>query len=269
MADAVLPPVPTGSPTAQAAANDQPPAPTAEKKEVSEPTPEELEWQKLSGSAQDRFRELIAERNQALNEREALLQTQSRPLPPPPPAYEQTPQVTADSGLGRKLTPQEIAALESLRSYGVLTVDDAKALMAQNQMQEQKMKEYFQDMQDQLLIENEYRRLEGIYNGKDGKPSFDRTLVEDHMKRNAIYNPEKAYSDMYRDELYDWKYKSQQSGGKSFYSEKPVGSTGASTEPVTIEGVRARLQQPDGKQWWEDNRAKILPILGQLQGSNS
>lgn len=248
-------------------ANDQPAAPTAEKREVNEPTPEELEWQKLSGSAQDRFRQVITERNQALNEKEALLQNLRTAPPPPPPAP--TPQVPEDSGLGRKLTPQEIAALESLRSYGVLTLDDAKALMANQQAQEEKMKNYFQDLQDQMLIENEYRRLEGLYNGGDGRPKFDRTIVEDHMKRSAIYNPEKAFEDLYRDELYDWRFSHQQGQKPNFYSEKPVGSTGAATEPITIDGVRARLQQPDGKQWWEDNRAKILPILGQLQGSNS
>lgn len=217
--------------------DDKPGASSANQSQEQK-SPEEMEWDKLKGSTQDRIRELIKERNDL---RQSLTKTpQFAPQP-------QTQYPVAPTQSDVQMTPEQQAAVQNLRKFGIVTRDD------------------IQTLQDQLVLDNEYARLEGLYSGSDGEPRFDRVEIEDHMKRTGIYNPEKAYQDLYREELYDAQHKQQSTGSRS-YSEKPRGSVGASTEPVTIDSIKARLSQPDGREWWEKNRERLLPMLGELMG---
>lgn len=229
---------------------DQPESPTDEKNDLGEPTPEELEFRKLKGSSQERFSSLLGQRNQALAEKESavnrvnelearnkLLEGQTLTSPAP-----ETPAFTG------QMTPEQQQAVENLRKFGIVTQGDLQAL------------------QDQLILDAEYQRLETMYGGKGGGPSFDRVEIEEYMKTTGIYNPQKAFEDLYREELFDLRKKSEEreEPSRQVYTEKPSGSGMGKTEPLTVDSLRERLSRPDGMQWWDKNRERILPLMGQL-----
>jgi len=208
---------------------------------LPQPTAEELEWNKLSGPVQKRVRHLLDERNN-LREKVQTLETT--------PAYVPSTATAPAQAQDDVITPEQQQAVENLRKFGVLTTKD------------------LQKVQDQMTLDNEYIRLEQRYEGGDGRPVFDRSEVEKHMRDTGIYNPEKAYEDLYRDELFDWR-SSQRSSQRSdtprqTFSERPTSSTASKTEPLTVDGLRQRLAQPDGREWWEKNRERILPLVGSL-----
>lgn len=233
-------------------ADEQQQAPPAQQSQGGEPTPEELEWNKLGGRTQDRVKQLIRERNQW---REAA---QTQPTPPVQQTY--VPPVSVQNEIvSDKLTPEQELAIENLRKFGVWTKKDQEEY---DRKQEAKFQARQQEVEDEVLIETEYARLEGVHDGSDGLPAFDRALIEEHMKATGVYNPEKAYEDLYRDEIFDsWARKGESS--KPTYSEKPK-PVSNQTEPLTLDGLRERLRQPDGQAWWEKNRERLLPQVGEL-----
>lgn len=242
----------------QPTADEKQPASPAEQSQGGEPSPEELEFSKLSGSAQERFKAILR-KNRELNEtaQKAVemaqeLQRQRLAEQETPPAQEERPATT---------TEQELA-IENLRKFGVWTKKDQEEQEARwKAEQEEKQRE----LQDSMLIETEYSRLENKHNGSDGLPRFDREIVEAHMQESGVYNPEKAYEDLYRDEMFDQWAKQQSGGSSQVYTEKPRTSVGTTTEPLSLDGLRERLRQSDGKEWWDKNRERLLPLLGELQ----
>lgn len=230
-------------------------APPANQNQGAEPTPEELEWNKLGGGTQERVRQLIRERNELRNTVQNLQTVQQ----PTPQQVQVAPSV--QNQIPGQLTPEQELAIENLRKFGVWTKKDQEEYDRKLRSQEA---DRLQEIEDNTLIETEYARLEAIHNGSDGLPAFDRALIEEHMKATGVYNPEKAYEDLYRDEIFDAWAKGQD-GGKapSTFSEKPRSST-TQTEPLTLDGLRERLRQPDGKEWWEKNRERLLPQVGEL-----
>ena len=245
-------------------AEEQPQESPTEQNQGSEPTPEELEWSKLGGGSQERFRQVIRERNEYRKQLEQ--QPQPPAYVPPAPVQEPVQQQSVVSEDG-KLTPEQELAIENLRKFGVLTKKDLAEFEKRQEEEEKRQQEIMsqkaQETQDSLLIENEYSRLENLHNGKDGMPSFDRVIIEEHMKATGIYNPEKAYEDLYKDEMYDSWAKSQTKQETRTYSEKPS-SVASKSEPLSLDGLRERLRQPDGKVWWDKNRERLLPLVGDL-----
>ena len=230
----------TATPTVETKEGSQEQTPQQEAVvETHQPTAEELEWNKLSGPVQKRVRTLLDERNE-LRAKVQTIETQVPYAETPAPATTQTQEV---------MTPEQQQAVENLRKFGILTTQD------------------LQKVEDKMTLDNEYTRLETRYSGDDGKPVFDRSEVERHMRDTGIYNPEKAYEDLYRDELFDWRsnQKSHRSETpRQTYSERPSASTVSKTEPLTVDGLRQRLAQPDGREWWDKNRERILPMIGSL-----
>jgi DNA-directed RNA polymerase subunit F len=222
------------------ASREEPMPQQEEEAERHQPTAEELEWNKMSGPVQKRVRNLLEERNNLRNE----VQTIKAQIPYAPQQVAQVQPTTSE-----EVTPEQQQAVENLRKFGILTTKD------------------LQEVQDQLTLDSEYMRLETRYSGDDGKPVFDRSEVERHMRDTGIYNPEKAYEDLYRDELFDWRSNQMSQRAETprqTYSERPSASTQSKTEPLTVDGLRQRLAQPDGREWWDKNREKILPIIGSL-----
>lgn len=214
--------------------------PTEQKPTVSE---EEQEWSSLKGTTQDRVRQVVQEKNEykaklssmeeKLKELEGKISTATTTVPPAP---------TVDG----ELSPEQQKAIATLEKFGIVT--------------EKKLQAY----KDSILIENTYKELEGKYSGEDGKPAFNRSAIEKHMQSTGIYNPEKAYEDLYKEELFDLKMKERTSGGQS-YTARPSGVGGQrGGEQLTAKSLAERLRKPDGRQWWEKNRNKILPVVGEL-----
>lgn len=243
---------PKGNPIA----DEQQQTPPVDQSQSGEQTPEELEWAKMGGRTRDRIRQLIHERDEWRNTAQAAKQTPPEPIQPtvvPPPSVQ--------NQFPGQLTPEQELAIENLRKFGIWTKKDQEEF---EKKQEQLLQSRQQAVEDEVLIETEYARLEAAHNGSDGLPAFDRNLIEEHMKATGVYNPEKAYEDLYRDEIFDaWSRKSN-APSRDTYSEKPKGSTTAGTEPLTLAGLQERLRQPDGKDWWDKNRDRLLPQVGEL-----
>ena len=245
---------PKGNPIAE----EQQQAPPAQQNQgtTQSPEPEATEWSKLGGGTQQRVRDLIRQRNEWRQAAQTAAQTQpTQPLPQEPVAPSVQNQVPG------QLTPEQELAIENLRKFGVWTKKDQAEFEAK---QNESLNATKQEVEDNILIESEYARLEAVHNGSDGLPAFDRQIIEEHMKATGVYNPEKAYEDLYRDEMYDSWAKGQSGKQSTTYSEKPRSVT-SGTEPLTLEGLRERLRQPGGREWWEKNRERLLPMLGDLQ----
>ena len=115
----------------------------------------------------DRFQEVIKERNELRDAlKNAHLQTQ-------------TPQ-TSEPEVEDELTKEAVAELAKL---GFVRKSDVEKVI------EAKLAE------DKMVAEIEQKvvKLEADWNGKDGKPKFDRNEVADFMEKNGIYDPEYAF----------------------------------------------------------------------------
>jgi hypothetical protein len=242
-------------------ADEQPPASPADQSQGEELSPEELEWNRLGGRTQDRVRKLISKAHdweaEAIRAREELELTKAQALSHPSELPKQ------DAIDDQKMTPEQELAIENLRKFGVWTKKDQQEMEAR---QQQEVAVQRQQLEDEILIKSEYTRLANLHNGKDGLPRFDEAEIENHMKQTGVYNPEKAYDDLYRDEIFD-SWAKEHTGGTqepSAYSERPSGSVSGHTEPLTLEGLRERLREKDGKIWWDQNRERLLPLLGDL-----
>ena len=115
-----------------------------------------------------------------------------------------------------------------------------------------------QALSDQMILNQTHDRLEGKYTGSEGKPRYDREVIEDHIRKTGILNPEAAYKNLYEDELTDYHVKELMKN-KAPYSEGPGKSpkkgapTGLSREDI------AKMTPAE----YEKNRDKILKLAQQ------
>lgn len=110
------------------------------------------------------------------------------------------------------------------------------------------------------------KTLSSKYDGKDGRPVFDPSEVANYAKENGIFNLEAAYRDMHWKELIDFEKK--QDSSDDVETEKPNSanpSKSGERVKLTAEFLRDRLAQPDGKEWYEKNRDKILAATAKGQ----
>jgi hypothetical protein len=125
---------------------------------IEQPTEEEVEFNKLDGKAQDRFKSVWARARQAEEALEAERQSRQTFTPPAP---------------GNQLAPDQRTAIETLSKFGITTDDklDAKINSAFNQ----------------LRWDNEQTRLEGKYTGQNGEPQYVREEMEDYIRKHPQY----------------------------------------------------------------------------------
>jgi len=106
----------------------------------------------------------------------------------------------------------------------------------------------------------------GTKNVEDGRPNFDPTEVANHAKKQGIFNLEAAYRDLHWKELIDFEKK--QSTTEDVETERP--NSPSQSKPnervkLTQDFLKERLSQPDGKEWYEKNRDKIMSALSKGQ----
>lgn len=189
------------------------------------------EWSTMSGSTQDRIRQLIKERNDLRDLNSNLRQSFNKPADPKPEKTDG--EMTADE------------ALEKLSSAGVATQDFVNRSIGQ------------------IYINQDHSRLEGKYDGSNNLPKYVREEVEDYARSNGFgANFEAAFKQMYFDEFVDAA--KGKSTPKQPYTEKPTSSVRIGEKPLTLESLKERLKKPDGPAWWQKNREKIEPLLGKL-----
>lgn len=129
-------------------------------------------------------------------------------------------------------------------------------ITAQQKEDEDRAAQYAKDLEN----------LSQKYDGKDGRPTFDPTEVANHAKKQGIFNLEAAYRDLHWKELIDFEKK--QSTTEDVETERP--NSPSQSKPnervkLTQDFLKDRLSQPDGKEWYEKNRDKIMSALSKGQ----
>lgn len=199
--------------------------------EDGQQTSEEVEFNSLKGTTQERIKTLIRQRNEALKRTE---NTQIMPLSNVPDNGQQPAQV------------QE--AVHKLESVGIATKKTVEETVRQEI--------------GALRYENEMNRLASSYSGEQG-PKFEREEYEDFVRNNpqyAGYLPEDVFKmKMYPEEFRDLELKGA-STQKRTTTLRPTKQS-VTEEPLTLETIEARLKEPDGRQWYDKNYNKINAVL--------
>jgi len=230
--------------------------------EAQEPKQEDIpeDWNSLSGKAQDRFKQIMKQKNEALKEREALqrereaLQEERERLQRELEQLRNTR--TAPIPPGGDLTPEEQAAVNRLKQIGAFaSKEDVEAEI-------RKITERIQAERDREVLDRLHSSLESKFSGEDGLPAYDRSEIEDHMRKKGIYDPEAAYRDLYFEEIVEAKSSKQPK--KEPYSEKTRSRIPSGT-PWTPETLAERLRKPDGRQFYLKNADKINALYKQWE----
>jgi len=195
---------------------------------------EEQEFNKLSGSTQDRIRSLVKRARTAEEDAErakALALNSTTKLPPPPPTY----------------NPDVKDAVGKLSDAGIAT------------------KEYVESLVNNLRQQDRYQsrltELERTENGQNGRPRFEKYEYEDFVKTNPqyqYYDPKDVYDIMYKEELTDWTVKNYKAGGstQSMKSNRSTSEMDVWTPEYIEENIKTQ-----GVQWYEKNIDKINKVL--------
>lgn len=228
-------------------------------KGAQEPEKEEVpdEWSNLSGKAQDRFKQIMRQKNEALSERETLTQERERLQRELEELRSARPAPMPQSG---DLSPEEQAAIARLKQIGAFATKeeiDAKV---------KEVTERVQAERDRELLDRTHENLEGKYSGSDNLPAYDRQEIEEYMRKNGIYNPEAAYRDKYFDEILEAKQTKQTK--KEPYTERTKSRIPGGT-PWSPETLAERLNKPDGRAFYQKNREKINMLYDQWRNDGA
>lgn len=188
-------------------------------------------------SAEARINELTAELRTTQDELRGMKEERKVPTPPP----------------DRPVTPEVQKAVGALRDLKFVQEDD--------------LNKKIQEIEDRLALNTAHLRLEGSYDGSDGRPKYEKSAVEGYMRQNGVYNPEVAYKAMHETELLDWALKKAEGSTKKRpFVERP-GSPGSNRDDNTItrEKIAEALKTPAGRDWYEQNRDKILELTAKGQ----
>lgn len=219
--------------THEASSAEEKPAETAENTQSvteeshpqskSETAAEEVEFNSLSGSAQDRIRTIIQERNQLKEQLTRQAQDDNNAV-----GYSSANSYQPSQSTSNDAEVQKAAQLLKEKA-GMVTREELDRVLAR------------------IETDKIHSTLEKEFDGSNDTPRYDRVEVEDYARRHNIWDLRAAYRDMYFDELVD----SQKSKQRRSYSptEKPRAST--PQEPVTISSIREKLRGPEGRAYYE------------------
>ncbi|MDE2106325.1 MAG: hypothetical protein KGL39_54400 [Patescibacteria group bacterium] len=200
---------------------------------------EEVEFNSLSGSAQDRFRKIIRDLRQTREENEHLKrqpvygQTPFGQVPPPP-------------------NPDIQEAVRKLSEVGIATKDEVRKIIAETL--------------GTVRFDDELNKLEGELDGNDGRPRFTREEYEDYINRHPQYRnylPRDVYSVMYDEELTEWKIAHRSAKPKTQSSSLKPTKTSVQDEEWTPEYIEQKIQE-EGPSWYDRHKDKINQVLSKL-----
>jgi hypothetical protein len=122
-------------------------------------------------------------------------------------------------------------AKEQAKKLGLLTVDDIDTKVSAYVEQREKAKEILDSCQ----------KLEGEFDGKDGRPKFETQSMLEYMRDEGIKDPQKAYKLKFEDEIDQWKQQ-QLSGAKKkgIYTEQGLSGN---KEPPVVKLTRDNLKE--------------------------
>lgn len=231
--DAMLQGQETPAPTSQVQNGSQIDAP-----DTGDQSEEEVEFNKLTGSTQDRIRKLVHDKREAM-EKAQQYESVLRTTPPPPPT-EQNPDVQQ--------------AVRKLSDVGIATKDDVDTRISQSL--------------GALRYEAEMQRLASTYTGKDGEPQFDRTEYEEFIRDNPVYvnyYPEDTFKmKMFPDEFANMGNKSQTVSASKTLKPTRTSQQKETFTPEYIEEKMKSLSPDERKQWYQENLSEINATLGKM-----
>ena len=201
---------------------------------------EEVEFNKLTGSTQERIRQLSHKARAAMEEAE-MYKNASRTVPPPPPQEIES-------------NPDVQQAVQKLRGVGIATQEDVDSRISQSLAT--------------LRYEQEMARLASVYTGKDNKPSFDRSEYEEFVRDNPVY------ANYYPEDTFKMKMFADEFSGSSDAAPdvnepktlKPT-KTSQHKESLTPEYIEEKLKSLDAdgkKQWYSEHLSEINATLGKM-----
>ena len=227
-------------------ANDQPPASQANQGGQDDTVtplnqqPEEVEFNSLSGNAQDRVRELVKRAKDAEAEAERVKNFA------PQPAYVPSAPVTPDN-----LEVQQ--AVRKLSEVGIATKEDVESTI--------------NTRLNQIRWDQEMSRLSNEYSGNDNSPKFVREEVEDYIRSHPQfmgYAPE----DVFKYKMFPDNYTGTQSAQRHTPSLRPTKPVTGQPGAMSVEFIAERTditKYPDAREWQEEHKAEIDKVLGTMR----
>jgi len=187
-------------------------------------------------SAEARINELIAKNKELANKLDTI---EEKMAPPPPPPTDST----------QELTPEVQKAVNYLKKLGFVTKEE----------QEKKIRE----VQDRAYLDAEHGRLENRFSGADGRPKYEKREIEEYMRKRGIYDPEVAYEQLFKKELFDFELKKYEGDRKKKPFVQKTGSSAGTRDDNTItrEKIAEWIKTPEGRIKYEQNRDKILKMM--------
>lgn len=211
---------------------------------VEQQTPEEIEFNSLSGSTQDRIKKLAQDKRRMAEELETLRRGQTAYIPPAPGSNYQN--------------PDEEAAIKTLASKGIAT--------------DEKVNRLLDERLNALRWENEQLRLESKYSGKGDTPHYVREEVEDFINSHPQYRGYSA-EDVFRYKMFPDEFMNleiQKRGSKTGQSPtlRPTARVVSQQQGLTPEYIADRTdirKYPDALEWQEEHKHEIDKVLSQMQ----
>lgn len=127
---------------------------------------------------------------------------------------------------------------------------------------------------DQYLVRIEWDRKhdrnEAEVGSRKGLPAYDREEVERHARERGISDPMAAYRDLYFDEILDATKRGGRPTSKPVTTAKPSKPAGDDRQPLDLEGFRAKLNGPKGREFYEKlmkNPQEFDRVMQTLSGS--
>lgn len=203
---------------------------------VEQQSPEEIEFNNLTGSTKERIRQLARDKRE-LTQR---LEQQTNTVVPPAPN-------------SNFRDPQEEAAIRTLADKGIALTTDVRKTVDESV--------------NAMRWEFENGRLESKWNGQEGTPSYVREEVESFIQSHPQYRtvpPEVVFkSFMFPDEFLDYEIKKRGNKTPSSTTFRPT-KQAVAQEGMTPEYIEQRLQQPDGRQWYDEHLDEINAVLQKM-----
>ena len=224
-----------GTPAAPQAGTDQQVDPIQPIEQQSE---EEVEFSKLSGSAQERVRELV---RRAKDAEERAQQAYTPPPPAPAPlAFDQK------------------QAIETLSGFGISTDDKVDNKIAEGI--------------NQVRWELRNTNLQQKYSGENSEPKYDPSEVEDYIRTHPqyrYYDPEEVFKfKMFPDEFSNVEATKPKPKASSLRPTKAL----TRQDALTPEYIEERLKAEDADTWYEANKDEINKVVynhtQQFKGTN-
>lgn len=103
-------------------------------------------------------------------------------------------------------------------------------------------KDQLERQKEDEQIQGELSRLEKQYNGKDGRPKFDRDEVVKFAMEKRIGDIETAYEKLHQSELINWHVKEAIAKSKGIKTES---SNGTGTSGVTNDDLKESIKKGD------------------------